>query len=403
MRPLSLLVVATKSPWPPLDGGRLLLANTLQGLAAAGHRLTLVAPVDPSRFDPAEVAAALRAWCAPRLVEAVPRGWISAFARSRREGTPLSVARHALAAVRSEALAALAAGSFDAIHVEQLQALPPQPFAQGPPLVLRAQNVESDLWGAAARLGGGRGGWRGALLAAEARRLAAWEGQAVRRASATVALTAADAGRLAELAGGGAPPVHVVAAPFPPTLPAGTAALFGDPPVVLLGSAGWLPNEDSAAWFESQVWPAVRRRLPGAVLHLFGMGVDNGGARGGSAVGIVRHPAPASSALAFAPRSILAVPLRIASGVRMKILEAWARGVPVVATPEAVSGLAAEHGRELLLAQDPGEFAESLARLHGEPDLVRSLQAAGRAALHRRHDPARVTAELAAVYAAVLR
>jgi len=146
---------------------------------------------------------------------------------------PLSVARHSLAAVRREVARLLGAERFDLLHAEQLQALPQVPRAGEapvPPVVLRAQNVESDLWGAASRR---RGGLAGRLLAAEARRLAACEGAAVRRAAATVALTAADAARLAELAaaGGHAAPVHAVAAPFPARLPAGTTALFGDPPV----------------------------------------------------------------------------------------------------------------------------------------------------------------------------
>ena len=63
---LNVLLVATKAPWPPVDGGRLLLLNTLAGLTDAGHRATLVAPVDPARFDLREVGEALAAWCEPR-------------------------------------------------------------------------------------------------------------------------------------------------------------------------------------------------------------------------------------------------------------------------------------------------------------------------------------------------
>jgi glycosyltransferase involved in cell wall biosynthesis len=144
------------------------------------------------------------------------------------------------------------------------------------------------------------------------------------------------------------------------------------------------------------VWPAVRAALPAADLHLFG--TEDGG---DPAAGITVHPAPADSADAFPAGAILAVPVRIASGVRMKILEAWARGVPVVGTPEAVSGLGAEPGRELLVATDPASFAAALARLHGEPGLGRALVVAGRAALRERHDPAAVTARLAAIYGEV--
>jgi hypothetical protein len=391
---LKIVVVATKAPWPPEDGGRLLLLHTLEGLAAAGHRVTLVAPVDPARFDLGSVASALRPLCTPRLVPARPAGRLPTLARAAGRGMPLSVARHALPAVRREVDRLLAAERFEVIHAEQLQALPQVPWEGGPPVVLRAQNVESALWAAAARR---RGGPAGSLLALEARRLAAWEGRAVRGTAATVALTLEDAAELAGLAGSAAAgKVRVVAAPFLASLPLGGPPFPGDPAVVLLGSAGWLPNADSAAWFRSEVWPAVRAALPGAALHLFG--ADE---KGDPTAGITVHPAPGDSGDAFPARSILAVPLRIASGVRMKILEAWARGVPVVGTPEAVSGLGAEDGRELLVARDAAAFAAALVRLQREPTLARSLVAAGRTALRERHDPAAVTARLVAVYAEV--
>jgi polysaccharide biosynthesis protein PslH len=391
---VKILVLATKAPWPPRDGGRLLLANTLAGLADAGLRPVLVAPFEGDAAAREEVAAALAGWCVPVLVPARPTGPLPALARSLTGGVPFSVARHSLAAVRREAARRLAAERFDLVHAEQLQALPQAAAAAelGIPVVLRAQNVESDLWGALSRW---RRGWRGRMIAAEARRIAAWEGEAVRRATATAALTEADARRLRELAGTPGDRVRVVAAPFAPTLRPGSSSLFGDPPVVVLGSRGWLPNEDGAAWFQNEVWPAVRAVLPGAVLHLFGAAGPSGAGPAGS---VVLHPAPGESAAAFDVRALLAVPLRIASGVRMKILEAWARGVPVVGTPEAVAGLGAHHGRELLVAGDAADFAAALARLHREPALARSLVAGGRAALRSRHAPRETTRALLAVY-----
>src|SRR6185369_7001352 len=94
-------------------------------------------------------------------------------------------------------------------------------------------------------------------------------------------------------------------------------------------------------------------------------------------------------------------PLRIASGVRIKILEAWARGVPVVATPQAAAGLEASHEEELLIAADPGGFARAIRRLHADPAFARACVEAGRALLRARHDPARVTEGLVRIYTEV--
>jgi len=149
-------------------------------------------------------------------------------------------------------------------------------------------------------------------------------------------------------------------------------------------------------WFLAEVWPATRAALPGAVLHLFGAGAP-------ASPGVVLHPSPEDSGEAFAPGSILAVPLRIASGVRIKVLEAWARGVPVVGTPAALSGLEVEDGQEALVARDPLEFARALARLHGEPGLRERIVEGGWRARRERHDPARVVGELLAGYGEILR
>ena len=392
MKPLNILAIATKAPWPAVDGGRFLLLNTLQALAAAGCRLTLVAPVDPARFDLSDVAHQLSDVCTPALVPAAPLPPFAALLRSG--GAPLSIACHTLPAVRREVERRLAAERFDVVHAEQLQALPQaEPaFRRGIPVVLRAQNVESDLWAETARRGRG---WRGFPLRREARKLAAWEGNAVRRAAVTLALTQEDAARLRELARGEGR-VEVVRAAFP-ELPPGPGRLAGEPAVTVFGSRGWLPNEESTVWFAAEVWPAVRAALPGAVLHLFGA------PPGLEAPGVVAHPSPGDSAEVYAPGSILAVPLRIASGVRIKILEAWARGVPLVATPAALAGLEAEDGREALVARDASEFARAITRLHREPGLAAAVVEAGRGARRERHEPEGVAGGLVAAYKRAIR
>lgn len=393
---MKVLIVATKAPWPPVDGGRFLLRNMLEALTAAGHRPVLVAPVDPARFDLATVAAELAGCCEPRLVPAAPGHPVPSALRSWITGLPLSVARHALPAVRREVercLAGVAAERFDVVHAEQLQALPQAvpAWSRGIPVVLRAQNVESDLWAETARRSRG---WRGRVLTVEARRLARWEGEAVRRAAAVLPLTAEDAARLGSLAGGQGN-IRVVRAAFPELPAVAVPPLPGDPAVVVLGSQGWLPNEDSVAWFLAEVWPLTRAALPGAVLHLFGAAPP-----GPLPAGVEMHPPPRESAEAFAPGSILAVPLRIGSGVRIKVLEAWARGVPVVGTPAALAGLEVEDRREALVAGDPPAFAAALGRLAREPGLAARLVEEGRRARRERHEPARVAEELLQAYEA---
>lgn len=384
---MRILWVATKAPWPPVDGGRLLMSLSLQGLLSAGHEVVVVAPRTglppsiPPPFYPVH-------WVESRVPTA-----ISTLCRAWIRGRPFSVQRHSRPEVARQVAACLEAETFDLVHAEQVQSLAScgPAFAAGIPVVWRAQNVESDLWAGLA-LGGG---WPAFWFRREARRMAAYEGTSAHRVSAVVALTARDAARLRRLAGT-TPIIRALAVPFPAELPSADAPLPGDPALVLFGSRGWRPNQDGADWFLLAVWPLVRAHLPGAVLHLY----TDTQARSLPA-GVVQHGAPLESREAFAPGSIQLVPLRTASGIRMKILESWARGLPVVATPEAAAGL--DVGDEaLLVAGEAVSFAAAIQRLHQDEELGRRLIAQGREELGRRYDPATATQALLDLYRLVL-
>jgi glycosyltransferase involved in cell wall biosynthesis len=323
--------------------------------------------------------------CQLELVRAPSRSRVQALLATLRSSEPWTALRHARPVLAARVADLLGRGSFDVVHAEQPHALAAcaPAFERGVPVVLRAHNVETDLWTSAAR----EPGLRGLLARREARRVERWEGAMVRRAAATVALTDEDARRLRALGGPDAR-VHHVSAPFPASLEAGADSLPGEPAVVVAGSAGWLPNERGLRWFASDVWPLVAKALPGARLHVFG-------GEGALPADATRHPSPADSRAVFAPGSVHAVPLLFASGVRMRILEAWARGVPVVATSAGAAGLGAASGRELLVADTPAAWADAIGRAVVESA---TLVTAGRARLASHHDPRTVAEALNAIY-----
>ena len=386
---MKILWVATKAPWPPVDGGRRLLLDTLRALSVAGHQVTLVAPIDAGD-DGEQACTGLRPCCRPSLVPVSRRPlWLDA-GRAQLARTPLTIVRHTLAAVTRRVAEHLRDDAFDLVQSEQVQALSSSAaaFEKRLPVVLRAQNVESDLWAQSA----GLASWRRPLLELEARRLAAWEGRAVRRCAATLALTAQDAERLETLAGTDAH-VHHVPAPFESELPPASDPLPGSPPVVLFGSGGWQPNAVGADWFLGDVWPRIRSARPQATLHVFGLEA--------AGPGVVSHPAPEDSRAAYPRGGVLVVPLKVASGVRIKILEAWARGLPVVATPEAARGLDAEDGQQLLLAGAGEAFAGAVSRLGRDAGLASRLIDKGRRRLRQRHAFQRVAQRLGEIYLSV--
>lgn len=208
---MRILWLGTKCPWPPRDGGRLVVWNTLGALSAAGHRITFVAPFSPEDDLEAVMAHAPEVRFVP--IPAVTQSHSWSFFMGLARGVPVTIARHAHDAVRSAVEKLLDMGEiFDCVHVEQLQALDSAKPAgsRGLPIVLRAQNVEAGLWKATAK---GSRAMR-PLLTIEAGRVARFEAAALRRVDGAVALTRADAEHLARVSGR---PVDVVPAPFPPS------------------------------------------------------------------------------------------------------------------------------------------------------------------------------------------
>jgi hypothetical protein len=120
-RLMRILLVATKPPWPLIDGGRVLLWHTMAGLVRHGAEITLVAPLDPAS-DGDAVGRELRTLCRPELVRHPQRTRVKAFAHALWGDAPVSIALHRFAAMRERVAALLAAEAFDLVHAEQLRA-----------------------------------------------------------------------------------------------------------------------------------------------------------------------------------------------------------------------------------------------------------------------------------------
>ncbi|MBC7811091.1 MAG: glycosyltransferase, partial [Burkholderiales bacterium] len=93
-------------------------------------------------------------------------------------------------------------------------------------------------------------------------------------------------------------------------------------------------------------------------------------------------------------------PLKIGAGIKNKVLEALAMGLPVVATPLSVDGIAVQHEREVLVA-DVEHMAETTLRLLGDAALQRQLSANGRTLIEARYSWAHVAEQYEELYAVV--
>jgi glycosyltransferase involved in cell wall biosynthesis len=153
--------------------------------------------------------------------------------------------------------------------------------------------------------------------------------------------------------------------------------------VVFSGNMEYHPNTSAVRFFRREVWPRLRERWPGLVWRLLGKNpaavsqFTSGDARI-EVIGAVED-----AVLELARAKVAVVPLLAGSGTRLKILEAWAAGIPVVSTSLGAEGLPARHGDQLLLADGGVEFAEAVSRLLASKELRREVGWAGRLLLEK--------------------
>jgi glycosyltransferase involved in cell wall biosynthesis len=148
--------------------------------------------------------------------------------------------------------------------------------------------------------------------------------------------------------------------------------------VLFFGSFVHFPNVDAARRLKDTIFPLVRARHPRTSLYIVGENppsefeaVEDGAV---VVTGRVRDLAPYIDRAA-----VVAVPLRLGSGMRVKVLEALAAGKPVVASPLAIEGLGVVDGEQLLTAETDDEFAERISRVLDDDGLRAWLGAGARA------------------------
>jgi glycosyltransferase involved in cell wall biosynthesis len=156
--------------------------------------------------------------------------------------------------------------------------------------------------------------------------------------------------------------------------------------VLFVGHFDHAPNRDGLEWFVASCWPAIHRARSDARLVVIGSrlpaGIAKLGARPGvEIVGRVPDLEP------WLDRATVAIaPLRYGAGMKGKVIDAMAAGVPVVATPIGTQGLGAVHGEHLIVAATAESFAAGVLGLLESPAECERLGLAGQAHVRRTCD-----------------
>ncbi|PYT16716.1 MAG: glycosyl transferase [Acidobacteria bacterium] len=167
--------------------------------------------------------------------------------------------------------------------------------------------------------------------------------------------------------------------------------------MLFLGSFRHLPNQEALQWFVGNVFPRVRAQEPRARLIVIGSDPPPRHwlpvAEGIDLVGFVQDVREPLSRYA-----VFVCPILSGSGVRVKLLEAFASGIPVVSTRLGAEGLVAEDGRICALADQPSAFADRIIELFRNPEQAAAMAQRARAEVVARRDMRGMTERLVESY-----
>ncbi|HET90333.1 MAG TPA: glycosyltransferase [Chloroflexi bacterium] len=246
--------------------------------------------------------------------------------------------------------------------------------------------------------------WMGAAYSwVQYRRLRRYEAQVCRRADRVVAVSDADAAILRDLEPGIAVSVVPNGVDTQVYRPQSQSAprLLPESSLVFTGTMDFRPNVDAMLWFVRHVWPLIQAQVPDVHLFIVGQRPHRrlAGLRDDPALtltGWVEDTRPYIGAAA-----VYVAPLRIGGGTRLKLLEALAMAKPVVATPLGAEGYPVVHGRELMLADTPADFAAAVVDLLRCPERRTALGLRGRAFVEQHYDWRAIVPRLEEVYASL--
>jgi polysaccharide biosynthesis protein PslH len=361
-------------PYPPDTGGKICIWNHLRADARFAE-IGLLSFVEdaPDRA----VADAARSLCSQVVKVRRPRArdGVAGGLRSLLSDVAMNLAKYRWPAYSRALRQTISSFRPDVVVAHNLHMGGYLLELTGPGLILREQNIDSDLMARyAATL---RNPAMAGFARHQARKILLTERTIAPRAHCCLMISPPDEVRLREIA----PEARTVVVPGVIALEEYEPAVPADPGddllVVATGTFTFPPTGEGLAFFLDRVWTRVIASAPRARFRVIGHCPEVLRRRMAAMPGVEVLGRVDAVKPHLDGAHVFAVPLRAGSGMRMRILEAMAWQVPIVTTTTGCEGIAVENGRHLIVADEPEAMASAILRVAHEGPLARSLRGEG--------------------------
>jgi len=423
-------------PYPPDAGPKIKTWHVIRYLIECGHQVTLASFMRP---DEEEFVAMLRRVCDAVYAVPIRRSRsrdIFYWARSNVTGRPFLVERDDLIEMKNMVEKLLATNTIDVIHADQLtmaqyglhsnelftrnrrpslmEDIPQNTlgnqnsgFHHPPAMIFDAHNA---VWTILERMRQNAPWFLKPVISMESRRMKRYEGIIVRSFDHTLAVTETDRQALLEAASLTSnktdlnnKPITVIPIAVDTEQLQPVQRMPGSVNILTLGTLHYPPNADGIRWFLREVFPLIRLQIPQATITVIGKNpprnliqLADQAPRSITFTGYVNDLVP------FLQKAgLIVVPVRAGGGMRVRILEAFARAVPVVTTSIGLEGIQAEPEEDVLVQDTPEGYAQAVVNLLLDETLQARLSKNGRSLVERIYDWQVVLKDLGALYTTI--
>lgn len=409
---MNILFLTQVLPYPPDAGPKFKTSQVLRYLTRQGHSITLISLVRPDEFKHIETVRKQVTEFYPIQITRSRLMDLYFLIRSFLTGRPFLVDRDAQRELTVLLRLLVDEGQYDFIHADQVTMTQfALPFAKRstreqnkPGLVFDAHNATwkiLDRFVAESKL------IKRMFFKIEARRVRRYEAEIVSKFDHILTVSEIDKQSLIEAVAQSGESVEKVKRKFsviPITvdtkemLPVRRSETSLN--IFTMGTLHYPPNADGIRWFIHEVFPLVQKAMPGATLSIVGKNppadftdLQKAAPEIYTVPGYVPDLTPW-----FEKAAVLIVPVRIGGGMRVRILEAFARGMPTVTTTVGLEGIDAIPGEHVLVEDDPERFADAVVRLIGDKELRTRLANNARKLAEQIYDQQVVLQQLDHVY-----
>jgi glycosyltransferase involved in cell wall biosynthesis len=381
-------------PYPPNSGPKVKTWHVLKYLSQCGHKITLASFVRPEELPYIEDVRQVCASVHPVPLRRSRISDLGYFLRSQLTGRPFLVERDDLNEMRSLVERIVASEDVNVIHADQLTmtqfALPFAKRTGGKPvLVFDAHNA---VWTITERMKQNSPFYFRLPLILETKRIKQYEGMIIRDFDATLAVTDLDREALISAIPENGSTVRASISVIPIAVDTNqirpVARRANSLNLLTMGTLYYPPNADGIRWFVGEVFPLIRSKMPGVTLTIIGKNPPNDflklaedKSNGIVVTGFVPELDPY-----FAESALAVIPVRAGGGMRVRILEAFARAIPVVTTTVGLEGIQAQPGKDVLVADTPADFANDVCRALDDKVLLNQLATNGRLLVESKYD-----------------